>query len=795
MVSPEIDLFLCVLAPFAAAAVAPALHRIFDRWTGTLLALLPAFIFFHLCSFITPVVAGQTITLGFDWVPALGIRFSLLIDGLSLCFALLISGIGTLILIYSGTYLEGHLHRGRFLGFMLAFMGAMLGLVLADNMVALYGFWELTSVTSFLLIGYDHIRQPARRAAIQALVITNIGGLALLVGVIALWLTFGTWDLSGMAALHDAVRNSSVYPLVLAAFVVAAFTKSAQFPLHFWLPAAMQAPTPVSAYLHSATMVQAGVYLLMRTTPTLGSTPAWSLTLMGFGGVTLLWGAFAALRQTDLKQLLAQSTVASLGMLVLLLGIGSEAAIAGAVIYFVAHALYIAALFLLAGVVEHGTGTRDVTMLGGLRDFLTISFLTSVVAAVSMVGFPPALGFFAKEETYAAVAGWDWPALAPLVAMIIGNVLLTAVALTVALRPFMGILLATPREPHEGPLSLLVGPVLLAGLGIAAGWMTASFASVVTAPVTSAILGHAVPVHDPGGIDVRNPSLLLSLLTWTLGGLLYWQLNPVRERLVWLAKSIGWTFEAGFDALMFGLVRLAGLVTRLWHHGRLELYMVVVFGLFALVLIAPFLMTEGNWPDGLALPELTFYEWATVGVAAIGIVTVLLARTRLFAIIALGVQGLAVSLLYMLFGAPDLSFTQFMVEILSVVIFALVMTRLRLENRDTREFEDLLRDGTIALLGGVGIVLVLLKVLERPVDARLSTFFGENSAAVAHGRNIVNVILVDFRGLDTLGEISVVMAAGMAILVLARRKATGQPSAPPARRRRRSKPSGQGAAA
>jgi multicomponent Na+:H+ antiporter subunit A len=326
---------------------------------------VPAAIFLFLLQFIEPIAAGNAISARIGWIPAYGLDLSFFIDGLSLTFALTISGIGALIVLYAGSYLKGHPHLGRFLGFLLAFMGSMLGLVLADSMLALFMFWELTAVMSFLLIGFDHERQAARRGAIQALVITNIGGMGLLVGVILVNQLSGTWELSAWREVGDSVRGHGLYGPVLGCFLLAAFTKSAQVPFHFWLPNAMEAPTPVSAFLHSATMVQAGVYLLARTTPVLGGTMAWSVILICFGGATLLWGALGAMRQTDLKQMLAQSTVASLGLLVLLIGMGSEAAIAAAVIYFVAHALYKAGLFMVVGAIDHEAGTRDITAWAG----------------------------------------------------------------------------------------------------------------------------------------------------------------------------------------------------------------------------------------------------------------------------------------------------------------------------------------------------------------------------------------------------------------------------------------------
>lgn len=774
---------IAALAPFIAALAAPWVQRGTGALAGWILAAVPAALCVWFVTLLPQVGAGDVLTARFAWVPANAMALSFLVDGLSLTFAILISGIGALILVYSGAYLKGHRHQGRFLAFILAFLGAMQGLVLADNMVALFTFWELTSVTSFLLIGFDHVRQTARRAAIQALVVTGGGGLALLAGLVLLQMATGSWDLS---AIRDAELGPALYGVVLTLVLLGAFTKSAQFPFHFWLPNAMEAPTPVSAFLHSATMVQGGVYLLARLSPTLGGTEAWTLSLTIFGGVTLLWGALAALRQTDLKQMLAQTTVASLGLLVLLIGVGTELALAAMVLYFVAHALYKAGLFLIAGVIDHETGLRDITALGGLRDTMAVSFIGTALAAIGMLGLPPALGFLAKEEMYRALAG-DWAGMIPLVVLVLGNALLCAVALAVLIKPFLGPVVPTPKHPHEGPIAMLIGPLVLGVLGIAGGVLAGQFGHYVLAPMASAMAGHPVESHVVMALDFGAPALYLSVLTWVIGGLVYWQLDAARSLLRRLDTALPFSFDRGFDTAMFGLIRGAAAVIRNWHHGRLELYMFVIFAMLALALLAPFFSMGGvalTMPD--TLPN--FYEWAVIALAVCGVVAVLLARSRLIAVVSLGVQGLAVAMLYLLFGAPDLAFTQLMVEVLSVVILALVMTRLDLEKRDTRELEDLLRDGVVALACGAGVMLALMSVTSLPLPDKLAAFFTQYSVPAAHGHNIVNVILVDFRGLDTLGEISVVMTAGIAILALLRRPQTRKPPATPkpASRKRRS---------
>ncbi|GLQ55021.1 Na(+)/H(+) antiporter subunit A [Devosia nitrariae] len=794
--SLDVSVILVAIAPFLAAALAPAVHRFTGAFAGWFLAIVPAAIFLFLFGFLDEVAGGEPVRASIDWVPSYGIGLSFLIDGLSLTFALMISGVGTLIIVYSGAYLAGHPHQGRFLGFMLAFMGAMLGLVLADNMLALYAFWELTSVSSFLLIGFDHARQAARRAAIQALVVTNLGGLALLLGALMVQHLTGQWDLSGVRETGDLMRLSPFYAPVLVLFLLAAFSKSAQFPLHFWLPNAMEAPTPVSAFLHSATMVQAGVYLLARMTPILGETQAWMATLTVFGGVTLVWGGFSALKQIDLKQMLASTTIASLGLLVLLIGQGSEAAIAAMVVYFVAHAFYKAGLFLMVGVLDHGTGTRDLTALGGLMRKMPVSFVAAVLSGVSMVGLPLTVGYLAKEEMYLGLAHADPSSILVLLVVVAGNALLAAVGIAIAMRPFTGATVETPVPAHEGSFGLVLGPLVLGLLGIGVALATAWFGHDILEPAGTAILAEPVESHLTLALDLGSILFWLSLLTWALGAAVYYQLDALRALLRRADAVIGWTFDKGFDVLMFGLVRMAGAVTRFLHHGRLEVYLVVVFSFFAIALLAPWLTLGGlerlmppsalgTWAAQWSWSDLTVYEWAVVAIAIIGLVALVIAQNRLVAILSLGVQGIAVAMLFLLFGAPDLSFTQFMVEILSVVVLTLVMTRLKLDERDHRPFEDALRDGTIAVLCGLGVTLLLSTILTGRLDNELSGVFLATSVPIAHGHNVVNVILVDYRGFDTLGEISVVMAAGIAILALIRgQRGAGRIPLPPARSER-----------
>jgi len=758
---------LCLFLPFLAALFAPAVISRLGHTGSWLLALAPLLSFIHFLTFLPEIAAGGVVTGGYAWVPSLNLSFSWFLDGLSLTFALLITGIGTLIVLYSGGYMKGHPQQGRFLCFILLFMGAMLGLVVSDSFLMLFVYWELTSITSFLLIGFDHEREAARRSALQALVVTGLGGLSLLAGLIFLWNMTGVTQLSLLVNVDDTLRNSPFYLAALLLLLGGAFTKSAQFPFHFWLPNAMEAPTPVSAYLHSATMVKAGVYLLMRLNPVMGATPAWEILLPFFGGITLIAGTLLAIRQSDLKLMLAYTTMASLGLLVMLTGFDTPHAVEAAVLYLVAHSLFKGALFMVAGLVDHEAGTRDVTKLGGLRSAMPITFAAALLAALSMGGLPLFLGFLAKEEIYYALANGDLRSILFTIVAIVGNGLMFAIAFAVALKPFLGPHVETPKNAHEGPPLMWIGPALLAVLGLLGGVFSGMAHRFVSTPMASAVAGEPRLV-EISTIPHLGMPLLLSVVTVAFGVLVYMQLDRARAMMVRLLAAIGSGPDRGFDHVVSGLVRLSVAVTRIVQPGRLEIYITVTFILLALTLLVPPFI-YGEWPDMPTWPEeVYFHEWVIFALALIGLGAVLRASDRLTAIVSLGIQGFAVAVIFLLFGAADLAFTQFMVETLSVVILALAMTRLRLSPRDHRPPRQLLIDATIAISCGLGFTLLLMKTTQLPFNLELTEFFNTYSKVIAHGANVVNVILVDFRGTDTLGEIGVVMITGLAVLALIR---------------------------
>jgi multicomponent Na+:H+ antiporter subunit A len=753
-----------VLSGYALALLAPLVCRAGGRAAGWLLALLPAGLAVFFASLVGPVAAGETVAVAFPWVPSLGVALSFRADGLGLLFALLISGVGALVMVYAGGYLAGHPQLGRFYAFILAFMASMLGLVLADNLLLLFAFWELTGLTSFLLIGFDHERPAARAAATQALLVTGAGELAMLAGLVLLGQVGGSLELSQLLTRGAAVRGDWLYPAILLLVLAGAFTKSAQVPFHFWLPNAMEAPTPVSAYLHSATMVTAGVYLLGRLHPVLGGTPAWEASLTAAGAATMLVGAWLAVRHTDLKRILAYSTLSALGTLVLLLGLGTVTAVAAGVVFLLAHALYKGALFLVAGAIDHETGTRDVDRLGGLRRAMPITAAAAGLAALSMAGAPPLLGFIGKELAFEAELGTSVGAVLGGMA-VVASILLVAAAGSVGVGPFTGPLRpspkgdASPGRPHEAPVSLWLGPVILAAAGLLVGLLPALVDPLLDAAAT-AVLGRPVPVvlalwHG------FNAVLALSVLTLAGGALAYARRGALRRAAAWADLGPRWGPARGYALGLAGLHALARGLTRRLQNGSLHHYLativVAMVGLegVALAYRGP-LLGAWRWPDA------TVYE---VGLAALILLAALVAvftTSRLGAVVALGVVGYGVTLIYLLFGAPDLAMTQVLIETLTVILFVLVVSFLPrftvLSGARAR-----IGDALVALAGGGLMTTLVLIASGIRFDPAIPDFYAEQSLPGGHGRNVVNVILVDFRGLDTLGEITVLSLAALGV--------------------------------
>jgi len=728
---------------------------------GMLPVALTAALFVFFLGYLGDVAAGQTVRWVWAWIPSLDIRLSFVLDGLSLMFALLITGIGALVMLYSARYLAGHPQFARFALYLFLFMLSMLGLVLADNVIALFVFWELTTFTSYLLIGFSHADPKSRRNALQALLVTAVGGLALLAGFILIGITQGTFELSELNAAGSLAGDAWYLPILILV-LLGAFTKSAQVPFHFWLPNAMAAPTPVSAYLHSATMVKAGVYLLARMHPSLSGGEAWVWALSVFGAVTAVFASVMALRQTDLKQTLAYTTLMALGTLVMLLAGNTGYGITAAMAFLFVHSLYKAALFLAVGVIDHATGTREADVLGRLGRVMPVTAAAAGLAALSMAGLPPFLGFIAKEVAYAGALEMSLGAFVVPMA-VAANALMVAVAGVVAVRPFYGPRGTLPREPHEGPWPMLLGPAVLALMGLAFGLAPHLAAHFVVEPAVAAVMG----APDTGGrmklwAGVNMP-LILSIVTVALGLLIYWQHRALRAALARIEARAP-DLDAGWDRLLEGLMAVAKGQTRLIQTGLLRDY---IFATFAVMLVATAvpIFLRGVVPGEIALAGLSMREWAIAGLVVAGTMVVVLTGSRIVALVGLGTVGIGVALIFIVYSAPDVAITQLLVELLVVVLFAVAALKLPFLDPDGRQRHRPL-DAALAIGVGAATTVILLAVTAVPFDRRLTDWFEAASYPDAYGRNIVNVILVDFRALDTFGEIAVVVTAALGAFAL-----------------------------
>ncbi|MBK8902464.1 MAG: putative monovalent cation/H+ antiporter subunit A [Anaerolineaceae bacterium] len=758
-----------VLSILAFALVAPWLHKTLGSRAGWLLALLPLSFTLYFASLIGPVSSGEVVQVTAPWVSGLNVNFSFYIDGLGLLMALLVSGIGTLIVIYASGYLAGDGQLGRLYLLLLLFMGSMLGVVLADNILLLFIFWELTSITSYLLIGFKHDKAISRQSALQALLVTGSGGLALLAGLVMLGVVGGSWEFSTLRLQAD-IRQSQMYLPVLILILLGAFTKSAQFPFHFWLPNAMAAPTPVSAYLHSATMVKAGVYLLARMQPILGGSDAWLYALGVVGGITALLGGWLAWQKSDLKQILAYSTISALGLLTMLLGLGNVIAFKASMVFLLAHALYKGGLFMAAGAIEHETGSRDVTQLGQLARLMPITLTAVCLGALSMAGLPPLLGFISKELVYEAtlaapVAAYGFTAVA-----LLANILLVVASGIVLIRPFFG--QPPVREPgdpetvRETSLSMWLGPLLLGLFTLLLGLFPA-----VVSPFIAAAAGSvaAVPVEVKLALwHGLNPMLILSIITIAVGTAVY----LVYQRLLKYARRLDGTMarlgpEQWYEQGLEGTLLLAARLTRLLQNGYLRYYLIMVAAA-AVGLIGFTLLSRGaiglGWLSGLQW-DARFHEVVIASIILVATLMVVQTTSRLTAVAALGVVGYCVSLLYVFFGAPDLAMTQFSIETLTVILFVLALYRLPRFVSFTGKAARV-RDMIISLTVGALMTALVLAATAVPTQSRVSDYFAENSVLLAKGRNIVNVILVDFRGLDTMVEITVLVVAAIGVYAI-----------------------------
>ncbi|MCS6848907.1 MAG: proton-conducting transporter membrane subunit [Anaerolineae bacterium] len=815
----------CLIGASAGAAFTfiPRIRYLPSRALGWLLAIAPTTAFIAIASQFPRVAAGEALTWRIPWLPALGVEFAFYLDGLSALFGLIITGIGALVLIYAGYYFTpkhadeksevGSRERAshaistpdstllktdaHFFLYVLLFMTSMLGLVLAGDVITLFLFWEGTSITSFLLIAYKTKDEEARSGAFKALFVTGGGGIALLAGLLFASAISGSTDLTAILRSGDALRNNAWYPVMLGLIAFGAFTKSAQAPFHFWLPKAMAAPTPASAYLHSATMVKAGIYLMARLHPALGNTPMWFWLLIVTGGATMLLGAIIGLRQSDLKGMLAYSTVSQLGALMMLIGEEAPSAFKALAIGVLAHALYKGALFMIAGIVDHETGTRDLRRLGNLWRLMPWTFLVCSIAALSMAGLPPLFGFLAKETLLAAELEDVLPRLTrivlPAITVLTGALMLAQAASltldTFVTKPGTG-WPASRLDPndecsghdlhaHEAPAGMLLGPAVLAALSLIITVFQPEIIVSLLAGAATAAYGAKVKVSLELFHGINSP-LILSGIAITLGVVLFALRSPLRGIPAVPVLNINLIY----DGVLRGLDRAADLVTRT-QAGRIRIYLAVILtALFALVIAF-----GGLWRvfDSTLLPNLSrrlFDEPFSVQTAlrAFGLLLAVAAsfvsiiiRRDLLAIIALGSSGLAVAVVIALEPSPDVALVQAVVDTLTLVVLVLALSRLpraqraRAEGLNGAGGSGRLRNALLAIAGGAMVtVLCLYAFASRPRTSLVTPYYEQNAKPLTGAADIVGAIVVDFRGFDTLIEITVFSMAGIGVFSLLR---------------------------
>ena len=712
------------------------------------------------------VMGGEVIVARFEWLPALGLNANFMLDGLGLLFAGLILGIGLLIILYARFYLSPEDPMGQFYTYLLLFQGAMVGIVLSDNILLLLIFWELTSLSSFLLIGYWKHLPEGRQGARMALTVTGMGGLAMIAGMLILGNIAGSYDLSVILTKGEEIRASEWYLPALILILAGCFTKSAQFPFHFWLPHAMAAPTPVSAYLHSATMVKAGLFLMARMWPVLSGTPEWFYIVATTGLITMLIGAKIALFKDDLKAVLAFSTVSHLGLVTMLLGLGTKAAAIVAVFHIINHASFKAALFMAAGIVDHEAHTRDIRRLGGLRRLMPVTFAITLVAALSMAGIPPLNGFLSKEMMLEEALHTPWAGMAWVFPALVVSAALLSVgySLRLIVHVFMGPERSDyPHHPHDPGFGMWAAPAFLAVLVVLIGLFPMTFAGDLVSATARAVTGEAVEVkiyHWHG----LTAALYASVAAVAGGALVLWLHGPLSR--LWVATPRP-EAKAIFDAIVGAAGGIARAFAEGLHDGALSRYLAIfTAGVLALGVWA---FVGGTHVPGVRMPleagPVAWVGWILL--ATCSVLVAVLHRSRIVALVLIGVVGLVVSLGFVYLSAPDLALTQLSVEVVTIILLLLALNFLPKRTPAESGGMRRLRDAAIALVAGLGTAALAFALMLRDFGLpTISDYHLANSKTGGGGTNVVNVILVDFRGYDTFGEIIVLGIAGLVIFAL-----------------------------
>lgn len=726
-----------------------------------------------------PVIfAGDTLFYHQEWLPLLGMNLSLRLDGLSMMFGLLITGIGLLVILYARYYLAEKDSLGKLYGLLQIFMMAMLGIVMSDNILLMIVFWELTSLSSFLLISYWSIKSDARKGARMALMITGGGGLALLAGALLLGDMVGSFNLGVILASGDLIRSHSLYPVALCLILLGAFTKSAQFPFHFWLPHAMSAPTPVSAYLHSATMVKAGVFLLARMHPALAGTDLWFYIVTATGLTTLVFAAYTALFKHDLKGLLAFSTISHLGLITMLFGLNSQLGTVAGIFHIINHATFKASLFMAAGIIDHETGSRDMRRINGMWRYMPITATVAMVAASAMAGVPLLNGFLSKEMFFAETLHLDnlghfaW--VVPLLATFAG---IFAVAYSYRFIHdvfFNGDPIDLPKfPPHEPPPYMIVPMAILVILCVLVGTLPGFTVAPFLDAAALAVIGDALPDYKIAIWHGFNLPLLMSFIALAGGLLLYYQRKGL---FAFYERQYRRDEKIVFEARVQSSVRLAQSITDNFENGSLQRYLALFVGM-AILAAGIELWPLTSFTGSVAMTPLDGVSVLATLVLIVGALgTVIIHHNRFAALLLLSVVGLIVVLVFTRFSAPDLALTQLSVEVVTIVLMMLALYFLPQVSPSESSRLRISRDILLACAGGLGIGLLTWAVLTRPYDT-IADYYLANSVSGGGGTNVVNVILVDFRGFDTLGEITVLAIAAVGIYAMLRKLHLSVPGA------------------
>ncbi len=786
---------LAIFIPIIAAVFLPLLFkRIRTIHTGWFVLLVPLILLGYYLTFVKQTINGESSVATLEWIPSLDISFASYLDGLSVLFSILITGIGSLVVLYSIFYLDQtkeQLHN--FYIYLLMFMTAMLGVVQSDHVITLYLFWELTSISSFLLIGYWFNRDKSRFGALKSMMITVAGGLMMLGGFLLLSMIGGTFSIRELIDQAPALATHDYFVAALVLILLGAFTKSAQFPFYIWLPDAMEAPTPVSAYLHSATMVKAGIYLVARLTPIFALSEVWVWLVAGIGLLTLLWGSLFASKQTDLKGILAFSTVSQLGLIMSLLGVAAMAyhvedaagtifkyAGFAAIFHLINHATFKGSLFMIAGIVDHETGTRDIRKLGGLMSLMPISFTVALIGSFSMAGLPPFNGFLSKEmfltgmlsvTEFKLFSFETFGVLFPLLAWI-ASVFTFVYSFYFVFRTFTGKLQVEklPKKPHEAPIGMLISPVILASLVVIVFFIPNIVGDVLVKPAVAAIQPFLYNAPDEVNIAVHAWHGFTPELWMTVGiiavGLLLFALLPKWQKIYrvipeWLSLNRLYDFfmNTVFDTAMERF-------SNLYMTGSIRKYLSYMFAAIVSIVIGTLFIKDAFRLSFESVSPIALYDVILIVVLVIGTLTTLFAKTRITAIIGLGAVGYTVALFFVIFNAPDLALTQLVIETISVALFLLAFYHLPKLGRVEERMRFQIGRALIAIGVGAMVTLLALSAHSQKLVGSISDYYKETVYSEAGGGNIVNVILVDYRGFDTLFEITVLAIAGMGIYAM-----------------------------